>query len=55
MQGFFYILDEDNLISESKVCLDEDRRSAVLSGSLKGMEGHIKKFNRKRGCLAVEF
>jgi transcriptional antiterminator NusG len=50
-----YMADEDDVIGESEVCLDDDNRIVVLSGPLKGEEGNITRFNRRRGRVAVEF
>ena len=50
-----YMADEDDVIGESEVRLDENDRIVVLSGPLKGEEGNIVKFNRRKSRVAVEF
>jgi len=50
-----YMADEEDVIGASDVYLNEDNRIVVLSGPLKGEEGRITKFNRRRGRVAVEF
>jgi len=50
-----YMAGEDDVIGVSEVCLDGDNRIVVLSGPLKGEEGRITKFNRRRQRVAVEF
>ena len=50
-----YMADEKDTIGESEAFLDESKRIVVLSGPLKGEEGRIAKFNRRKGRVAVEF
>jgi transcriptional antiterminator NusG len=47
--------DDEGVIGESEVALDVNDRIRVLSGPLKGMDGYITKFNRRRGQVTVNF
>jgi transcriptional antiterminator NusG len=50
-----HMADDNDMIGESEIRLDDDGRVVVLSGALKGEEGNIIKYNRRRGRVAVEF
>jgi transcriptional antiterminator NusG len=50
-----YMADDEGVIGESSVCLNEENRIQVLTGPLKGEEGRIVKFDRRRNRVAVEF
>jgi transcriptional antiterminator NusG len=49
-----YMADANGVIGESKVQLNADDRIEVLSGPLKGFDGWIKRFNRRKGRVAIE-
>jgi len=50
-----YMVDERGVIGESEVTLNGDGRAVVLSGPLKGEEGHITKFDRRKGRVRIAF
>jgi transcriptional antiterminator NusG len=50
-----YMSDDSGLVGVSSVTLDENARIVVLAGPLKGMDGYITKYDRRRGRVAVDF
>jgi transcriptional antiterminator NusG len=47
--------DNDGVIGESTATLDDDGMLVVTSGPLKGEEGYITKYDRRKGRVLVSF
>jgi transcriptional antiterminator NusG len=55
ISGLIYMADAHGVIGESKIRLNEENRIEVIAGPLKGEEGKIVKYDRRRNRVAVEF
>jgi transcription antitermination factor NusG len=49
------LCDDDGIIGESTAILNENGMLEITSGPLKGEEGYITKFDRRKGRVLVNF